>query len=245
MERKPEIISRDIATFERKLAEAGDNAVLKEALNKKLVKLKQELKGGQMSTRQLASNLLGARRKISALSGTEFRALILRLSKKPEYAFLKRYSNQKVRDDMERPAKPVGYRFKGRGNYDKPTPRQIRKGKADGTVYYEARPRRSDVNRVIQLGKGGRIDISDLVIGTDYAIVDFGMGYWLTDWTYQGERIQQGILSDFWSHDSQTSSCFYDRSCQNSTTTTTNSKSVQRTNKPTYSATFRHQLQQA
>jgi hypothetical protein len=163
MERKPEIISRDIATFERKLAESGDNAVLKEALNKKLVKLKQELKGGQMSTRQLASNLLGARRKINELSGTEFRALILRLSKKPEYSFLKRYSNQKVRDDMERPAKPVGYRFKGRGNYDKPTPRQIRKGKADGTVYYEARPRRSDVNRVIQLGKGGEIDGFNLV----------------------------------------------------------------------------------
>lgn len=175
MERKPEIISRDIATFERKLAEAGDNAVLKEALNKKLVKLKQELKGGQMSTRQLASNLLGARRKISALSGTEFRALILRLSKKPEYSFLKRYSNQKVRDDMERPAKPVGYRFKGRGNYDKPTPRQIRKGKADGTVYYEARPRRSDVNRVIQLGKGGNVP-KTYIIGRDTAeIYDYDL----------------------------------------------------------------------
>ena len=45
MERKPEQISRDIAAFERKLSEAGDNQVLKEALTKRIKKLKDELKG--------------------------------------------------------------------------------------------------------------------------------------------------------------------------------------------------------
>ena len=157
MERKPEQISRDIAAFERKLTEAGTNEVLKEALNKKLTKLRNELRGGQMSARQLASNLLGARKKVKEMLAKDFKELILRLSKKPEYYFLKKYSKSEIKDDMSRPAKPVGYRFVGRGNYDVPSKRQIRKGLADGTVYYEARPKRSDVSRAAQLAKGGSV----------------------------------------------------------------------------------------
>jgi hypothetical protein len=43
-----------------------------------------------------------------------------------------------------------------------------------------------------EYAKGGGVgnykaDISDLVIGNEYAIVDYGMGYWLNDWTYQGK----------------------------------------------------------
>jgi hypothetical protein len=60
-----------------------------------------------------------------------------------------------IRTDLERPAKPVGSRFKGRGNYDKPTMTQIAKGKKNGTVYREVRPRRSDVNLAVRLEKGG------------------------------------------------------------------------------------------
>ena len=155
MERKPEQISRDIAAFERKLTEAGTNEVLKEALNKKLTKLRNELRGGQMSARQLASNLLGARKKVKEMLAKDFKELILRLSKKPEYYFLKKYSKSEIKDDMSRPAKPVGYRFVGRGNYDVPSKRQIKKGLADGTVYSERRPKRSDVSRAAQLAKGG------------------------------------------------------------------------------------------
>lgn len=36
--------------------------------------------------------------------------------------------------------------------------------------------------------KGGGVGISDLVVGNDYAIVDFGMGYWLNDWTFKGKK---------------------------------------------------------
>ena len=81
MERKPEQISRDIAAFERKLTEAGTNEVLKEALNKKLTKLRNELRGGQMSARQLASNLLGARKKVKEMLAKDFKELILRFRK--------------------------------------------------------------------------------------------------------------------------------------------------------------------
>ena len=158
MERKPEQISRDIAAFERKLSEAGANEVLIEALNKKLSKLKNELKGGQMSTRQLASNLLGARKKVREMAAKDFRELISRLARKPEYYFLKKYSKTEIKDDMARPAKPVGYRFVGRGNYEVPSKRQIRNGLIDGTVYSERRPKRSDVSRVAQLAKGGKIE---------------------------------------------------------------------------------------
>jgi len=157
MERKPEQISRDIAAFERKLTEAGTNEVLIDALKKKLTKLKNELKGGQMSARQLASNLLGARKKVKEMLAKDFKELILRLAKKPEYYFLKRYSKSEIKNDMSRPAKPVGYRFVGRGNYDVPSKRQIKKGLADGTVYSERRPKRSDVSRTAQLEKGGSI----------------------------------------------------------------------------------------
>ena len=68
---------------------------------------------------------------------------------------MKKYSKSEIKDDMSRPAKPVGYRFVGRGNYDVPSKRQIKKGLADGTVYSERRPKRSDVSRAAQLAKGG------------------------------------------------------------------------------------------
>ena len=162
MERKPEQISKDIAAFERKLSEAGSNEVLIEALTKKLTKLRNELKGNKMSARQLASNLLGARKKVREMAAKDFKGLILQLSKKPEYYFLKRYTKSEIKDDMSRPAKPVGYRFVGRGNYDVPSKRQITKGLKDGSVYSERRPKRSDVSRVAQLAKGG--EIKDLQI---------------------------------------------------------------------------------
>lgn len=43
------------------------------------------------------------------------------------------------------------------------------------------------INNFKKISKGGLVDVSDLIVGKDYAIVDFGMGYWLNDWEFHGE----------------------------------------------------------
>ena len=45
-----------------------------------------------------------------------------------------------LKRDGSRPAKPFGYRFKGKYDYRVPTPEQIERGKQRGTIRYEARP---------------------------------------------------------------------------------------------------------
>jgi hypothetical protein len=58
--------------------------------------------------------------------------------------------------DAARPAKPYGWRLRGKHNYRKPTLNQIRNGEA----YYEGRVNRADVKRrkFPMLEKGGKID---------------------------------------------------------------------------------------
>jgi len=58
--------------------------------------------------------------------------------------------------DAARPAKPYGWRLRGKHNYRKPTLKQIRNGEA----YYEGRVNRADVKRkkFPMLEKGGKID---------------------------------------------------------------------------------------
>jgi len=147
-------ITKELAVIERKLSETT-NETLKTALKKKQARLKDELKDASKSAPQLAKTLLAQRAQIKALPKSDFNDLIRRLSKKPEYSFLKTMGKSTIRTDLERPAKPVGWRFKGRGNYDKPTMTQIAKGKRNGTVYREVRPIRSDVNLAVRLEKGG------------------------------------------------------------------------------------------
>jgi len=147
-------ITKELAVIERKLSETT-NETLKTALKKKQARLKDELKDASKSAPQLAKTLLAQRAEIKALPKSDFNDLIRRLSKKPEYSFLKTMGKSTIRTDLERPAKPVGWRFKGRGNYDKPTMTQIAKGKRNGTVYREVRPIRSDVNLAVRLEKGG------------------------------------------------------------------------------------------
>lgn len=69
-----------------------------------------------------------------------------------------------IKRDAARPSKPVGYRFTGKGDnrYRVPTQIQIRKGKKDGTIDYEARPNRSDVypKRTVKLADGGDIGMA-------------------------------------------------------------------------------------
>lgn len=147
-------IANELAIIERKLQETS-NQTLKDALKKKQARLKDELNDAKKSTPQLAKKLLAERQQVKSLSKIDFNDLVRRLSKKPEYSFLKTMSKSTVRTDIERMAKPVGWRFKGRGNYDKPTKVEIAKGKKSGSVYREARPIRSDVSQVVRLGEGG------------------------------------------------------------------------------------------
>lgn len=155
-------ITNEIAALERTMNETM-NATLKKALKSKIDKLNAEMKGFTMTAKQLALVLLKQRAKIKALAKRDFNDLIRQLAKKPEYSFLKSYTRAEIEDDMSVRAKPVGYRFKGRGNYDVPTKREIIKGKRDGTVYSEHRAKRSDVSLAVQLKTGG--SISSLGIG--------------------------------------------------------------------------------
>jgi chemotaxis protein histidine kinase CheA len=59
--------------------------------------------------------------------------------------------------DAKRKAKPFGYRFIGKHDYRVPTEMQIKRGLKRGTIDYEARPNRADVNpdKKIKLADGG------------------------------------------------------------------------------------------
>lgn len=150
-------IAKELAVIERKLQETT-NKTLKDALKKKQARLKDELNDFKKSTPSLAKQLLAQRAQIKQLSKMDFNDLVRRLAKKPEYSFLKTLSKSTIKTDIERPAKPVGWRFKGRGNYDKPTLAEIKKGKRNGTVYREVRPLRSDVSQPLRLEEGGGIE---------------------------------------------------------------------------------------
>lgn len=68
-----------------------------------------------------------------------------------------------LKRDAKRQAKPFGYRFKGKHDYRVPTEAQIRRGLKRGTIDYEARPNRADINpdsRKVKLAKGGKVGFS-------------------------------------------------------------------------------------
>jgi hypothetical protein len=156
MAKRETVIAKNIATLERKIKEIS-NATAKKALQSKIDRLNRELKGMDMTAKQLANNLLRARKAIKELAKRDFNDLIRRLSKKPEYNFLKSMTREEIVNDIDRKAKPVGWRFKGRGNYKTPTKRQVSQGLKNGTVYWESRPNRSDVSQAVQLKEGGGI----------------------------------------------------------------------------------------
>jgi hypothetical protein len=133
----------------------------KSALEKKIKEINDSLKKGtnfkDLTAKQVANAKLASRKKFLEMSKKDFNAVIRILAKKSEYAFLKNMSRPEIERDIKRKAKPVGWRFKGRGDYRTPTAAQARKGRANGTVYYENRPNRSDVSQSKQLAKGGVI----------------------------------------------------------------------------------------
>lgn len=61
--------------------------------------------------------------------------------------------------DAGRKAKPFGYRFVGKHDYRVPTEMQIKRGLKRGTIDYEARPNRADVNpdKKVKLADGGMV----------------------------------------------------------------------------------------
>jgi len=149
-------ISDEIAKLKRASKEAS-TSILKNKLNAKIEALKKIITDSGITTRQLAVMLLGSKSKIESLSASEWKETMKRLSARGEYSFLKGMSKGEVKDDLKREAKPVGWRFKGRGKYRKPTKSEIIAGRKRGTVYYENRPERSDVVHAAKLKTGGNL----------------------------------------------------------------------------------------
>jgi hypothetical protein len=153
-------LANEIAALERQIKSAP-NATAKKALESKIAVKKAEMKSGKTETaNSLATKLLKAKGKVKELSSKDFNDMIKRLSQKPEYKFLKSMSREEINRDIQRPAKPLGWRFKGK-NSAKPTKTQIATGRKNGTVYFEDRKNRSDISRVAQLAKGGGVYSSE------------------------------------------------------------------------------------
>jgi hypothetical protein len=144
---------KDIAILRRQMRETK-NETLKNALKKKIERLTEDLKAQETPAKDLAMALFKAKDEINAMAKSEFNAIVKRLANKPGYSFLKTMSKSEIKDDLKREAKPVGWRFRGRTNFKKPTAKDV---KTKNDVYYEARRDRSDVIRPAKLAKGGGV----------------------------------------------------------------------------------------
>ena len=143
---KSEKLSTEIAALERKVKDAK-NETVKKLLNKKLSSLKEELKKEDDGLSKLSK----AKKKIREMSEKDFNEFIKNLSKKEGFAFLKSMTKDEIKRDIQRVAKPVGWRFRG-DNTKKPTRKDIKEG---NNVYWEGRRNRSDVSRAVKLETGG------------------------------------------------------------------------------------------
>lgn len=151
---KNEKISLEIATLKKALSEDMPK-VVRQKIEAKIETLEKELKGSTQSGVAFAKSLLSGKKKVKAMAKVDFNALIKSLSKKPEYEFLKYLTRKQIEDDLDREAKPLGYRYVGRKNFKIPTKADI---KAKRGVYYENRSNRMDINRSVRLAKGGLIE---------------------------------------------------------------------------------------
>lgn len=163
---KNEKISLEIATLKKSLKEKMPS-VVRTKIEAKIEKLEKELKSQSDSSVDFTRKILVGKKKVKDMSQKQFNDLIKELSKKPEYDFLKYLTKKQIEDDLDREAKPVGYRFVGRKNFKIPTKADI---KAKRGVYYENRSNRTDVNRSVRLAKGGMIQ-HGLKVGDE--IVEF------------------------------------------------------------------------
>jgi hypothetical protein len=156
-----ETLREDLAKYEKSLIEKKDSPEkVKQSIKIKIADIRKQIREGkttdrEVTAKQLADSLLRSRKKFLEMSKKDFNGVLRQLAKKPEYAFLKGMTRQEVIDDIQRKAKPVGWRFKGRENFKTPTTQQVRRGRANGMVYYENRANRADVSQTKQLEKGG------------------------------------------------------------------------------------------
>ena len=152
-------ITDKIAELQRALKTAP--ATVKDKIKKKVSELKQAVRDAKVPTRKLAISLLGSQRKVAAYSTQEFNNALKRLSYKAEYSFLKGATKGKMKEDLGRHSKPVGWRFKGKNNYKKPTAKDIASdaGKpfSKRKTYMESRRNRSDVVFPVKLATGGSV----------------------------------------------------------------------------------------
>jgi hypothetical protein len=158
---KVEKISLEIATLKKQLKTKMPD-VIKTKIEAKINRLEKELKGSTLTGVEFARNLLAGKKKVNSMTKTEFNDFVKLLSKKPEYDFLKYLTKQQIKDDLDRVAKPVGWRFRGRTNFATPSKTDI---KLRRNVYYENRSNKSDVSRVVRLGKGGSLNKCCYVYG--------------------------------------------------------------------------------
>jgi hypothetical protein len=150
---KNDKISLEIATLKKALLSPMPK-VVKEKVEAKIERLEKELKGSTQSGVEFAKSLLSGKKKVKGMAKVDFNALIKSLSQKPEYSFLKALTRKQIEDDLDREAKPLGYRYVGRKNFKIPTKADI---KAKRGVYYENRSNRMDINRSVRLAKGGEV----------------------------------------------------------------------------------------
>lgn len=145
-------ISKEIAALEKK-ATSTNNTVLAKTLKSKIDKLKEELSAVAQPT-EAKMKLAKAKEKIRSMSKTDFNAFVTKLSAKEGFSFLKQMTDDEIKRDVQRVAKPVGWRYRGRENMKKPLKRDI---KAGNNVYYEDRVNHADVSRTVRLKEGGSI----------------------------------------------------------------------------------------
>ena len=145
-------ITKEIAILER-TASTVSNEKAKNALKSKIERLKKELEAAKGTPSEKKEKKARAKKQAQGASKESFAEMVKRLSEKKGYEFLKYMTEDQVKRDKDRAAKPVGWRHKG-DRTSKPTKADIRNRKSTG-VYYENRVNRSDVSRRVRLEKGG------------------------------------------------------------------------------------------
>lgn len=156
--------AKEIAALKRQLKSTKNDAV-KKAITKKIARLQDELEASKTPTKELAMKFRQATKDINSMSKSDFNALVRKLATKSEYSFLKGMTKNEIIDDLQREAKPVGWRFRGRTNFKKPTKSDIKQHK---NVYYENRPNRSDVIHPVKLANGGGVEnVKKIIDGDD------------------------------------------------------------------------------
>lgn len=96
--------------------------------------------------------------------------------------------------DAGRKAKPFGYRFVGKHDYRVPTEMQIKRGLKRGTIDYEARPNRADVNpdKKVKLADGGMMKRGGKVGHSPEDKARFAKP---AGWRWKDSALEDGIIS--------------------------------------------------